>query len=206
MEVYSKTMGSSMKKLIELHRDQVSKNKKIDLEKIRNVKYLHEFDRAVQVPSWGYPTEGAYYRDASSTDSLLASRVPIFAINAKDDPVIIFPFDLILGLTDSLRSLLTKHCLILKSNRPRMLSYAPPLWGAIFLGSNFRGIVDGMPNRYELHSEFYYEKLLANGFKAVNFLNAMAFDVKIDSPASVLDPSIKEEPIRFDPMCRKWQG
>ena len=127
MEVYSKTMGSSMKKLIELHRDQVSKNKKVDLEKIRKIKYLHEFDRALQVPSWGYPTEGAYYRDASSTDSLLASRVPIFAINAKDDPVIIFPFDLILGITDSLRSLLTKHCLILKSNRPRMLSYAPPL-------------------------------------------------------------------------------
>ncbi|KIM94864.1 hypothetical protein OIDMADRAFT_135143 [Oidiodendron maius Zn] len=87
MEVYSKTMGSSMKRLIELHRDQVSKNKKIDLEKIRSVKYLHEFDRAVQVPSWGYPTEGAYYRDASSTDSLLASRVPIFAINARDDPI-----------------------------------------------------------------------------------------------------------------------
>ena len=63
-----------------------------------------------------------------------------------------------------------------------------------------------MPNRYELHSEFYYEKLFANGFKAVNFLNAMAFDVKIDSPASVLDPSIKQESIRFDPMCRKWQG
>lgn len=87
MEVYSKAMGSNMKRLLELHRDQVSKHTVLDFEKIRQVKYLHEFDRAVQVPCWGYPTEGAYYRDASSTDSLLASRIPIFAINAKDDPV-----------------------------------------------------------------------------------------------------------------------
>jgi predicted alpha/beta-fold hydrolase len=36
---------------------------------------------------WGYPTVGAYYRDASSVDSLLAIRVPFFAINAEDDPV-----------------------------------------------------------------------------------------------------------------------
>ena len=91
MEVYSKTMGASMKRLIELHYDQVSKNTKLDFEEIRKTKYLHEFDRAVQVPSWGFPTEGAYYRDASSVDSVLASRVPIFAINATDDPVNISP-------------------------------------------------------------------------------------------------------------------
>jgi len=29
----------------------------------------------------------AYYRDASSTDSLLANRTPLFAIHAEDDPV-----------------------------------------------------------------------------------------------------------------------
>jgi predicted alpha/beta-fold hydrolase len=90
MEVYSKVMGASMKRLIELHHDEVSKNPKLDFDEIRKAKYLHEFDRAVQVPSWGFPTEGAYYRDASSVDSILACRVPIFAINAKDDPVTIF--------------------------------------------------------------------------------------------------------------------
>ena len=41
----------------------------------------------MQGPTWGYPTEGAYYRDASSCDPLLAVRVPLFAINANDDPV-----------------------------------------------------------------------------------------------------------------------
>lgn len=77
-----------MKKLIELHHDEVSKNTKLDFNEIRKATYLHEFDRAVQVPAWGYPSEGAYYRDASSTDSLMASRIPIFAVNAEDDPVI----------------------------------------------------------------------------------------------------------------------
>src|ERR1700742_79965 len=47
--------------------------------------------RVVQCPSWGYPTEGAYYRDASSSDSVLAERVPLFVIHADDDPVCSLP-------------------------------------------------------------------------------------------------------------------
>ena len=43
--------------------------------------------RVVQGPTWGYPTEGAYYRDASSADSVFAVRIPLLAINAEDDPV-----------------------------------------------------------------------------------------------------------------------
>jgi hypothetical protein len=80
-------MGTNMKKLIELHAEEVSKNPKLDLERIRKVKYLHEFDREVQGPTWGYPTEGAYYRDSSSVDSLLSVRIPLFSINAADDPI-----------------------------------------------------------------------------------------------------------------------
>jgi hypothetical protein len=57
-EIYSKTMGTNMKRLLERHYEQVSKNPKLDFEKIRKVKYLHEFDREVQGPTWGYPTEG----------------------------------------------------------------------------------------------------------------------------------------------------
>ena len=57
-EVYSKTMGSNMKRMLENHYDEVSKNTKLDFEKIRKVRYLHEFDREVQGPTWGYPSEG----------------------------------------------------------------------------------------------------------------------------------------------------
>jgi len=76
-----------MKRLFETHFEQVSKNPKIDVELVRKARYLHEFDRYVQGPTWGYPTEGAYYRDASSVDSLLAVRIPFLAISAEDDPV-----------------------------------------------------------------------------------------------------------------------
>ncbi|KAL3423974.1 hypothetical protein PVAG01_05721 [Phlyctema vagabunda] len=86
-EIYSRTMGGNMVRLVERHAEVISKNPKIDLEQVRKVKYLHELDRAVQGPTWGYPTEGAYYRDASSTDSMLAARIPLFAINAADDPI-----------------------------------------------------------------------------------------------------------------------
>ncbi|KAL9012608.1 MAG: hypothetical protein Q9173_002625 [Seirophora scorigena] len=87
LNAYSKSMARDLKGLFELHIEQLSKNQCLDVDKIRAVKYLHEFDRELQGPTWGYPTEGAYYRDASSCDSLLAVRVPLFAIHAQDDPV-----------------------------------------------------------------------------------------------------------------------
>ncbi|PGH32138.1 hypothetical protein GX50_05099 [[Emmonsia] crescens] len=87
LEVYSKTMGSNMKKLFELHVDEISKHPRINVERVRNIKYLHEFDRELQGPVWGYPTETAYYRDASSVDSIFAIKIPFFAIQAEDDPI-----------------------------------------------------------------------------------------------------------------------
>ncbi|KAI9885492.1 MAG: hypothetical protein M1823_002721 [Watsoniomyces obsoletus] len=59
-EVYSRVMAENLKKLIEIE---------------------------IQCPTWGYPTVGAYYRDASSSDSLLSVRIPLLGINAEDDPV-----------------------------------------------------------------------------------------------------------------------
>ncbi|KAL4999050.1 Alpha/Beta hydrolase protein [Aspergillus recurvatus] len=88
LKVYSKVMGASMKKLFEQHADQVVKNPRVDAEAIRSATYLHEFDRALQCAVWGYPTEGAYYRDASSIDSLLSIRIPFFAVQAEDDPIV----------------------------------------------------------------------------------------------------------------------
>ncbi|KAA6407255.1 MAG: alpha beta fold family [Lasallia pustulata] len=86
-EVYSSTLGTHVKKLFDDHFEELSKIPQIDVEKVRKIKYLHEFDRYVQGPTWGYPTENAYYRDASSSDSLLAVKIPLFAINAEDDPI-----------------------------------------------------------------------------------------------------------------------
>ncbi len=86
-EVYSKTMCDSMKRLFESHFDKITQNPRVDVDSVRSCRYLHEFDRTIQGPTWGYPTEGAYYRDASSCDSILAIRVPLLAIHAEDDPI-----------------------------------------------------------------------------------------------------------------------
>jgi predicted alpha/beta-fold hydrolase len=87
LEIYARTMGSNLKKLYELHKEQILQNKDIDRKKVESSRYLYEFDRHVQCPTWGYPTEGAYYRDSQSVDALLAVRIPFLGINAEDDPV-----------------------------------------------------------------------------------------------------------------------
>lgn len=78
---------ANMKKLIAKHKDSVIRFTNLDYDRIENVTYLYEFDRAVQCETWGYPTEDAYYRDASTSDAVMAIRVPYFAISAADDPI-----------------------------------------------------------------------------------------------------------------------
>ena len=87
MNVYSKAMGKSMRALFDLHAEQVTLNKAITIEKMHSIQYLHEFDREFQCATWGYPTEGAYYRDATSADSVFAIRIPTMCLHAKDDPI-----------------------------------------------------------------------------------------------------------------------
>ena len=91
LEVYCATMGKNMMALFARHREQILQNPGIDVEEVLKSKYLFEFDRRIQCPTWGYPTEGAYYRDSQSVDALLAVRVPFLGINAEDDPVCIPP-------------------------------------------------------------------------------------------------------------------
>ncbi|KAI0379904.1 AB-hydrolase YheT [Hypomontagnella monticulosa] len=85
--VYQKVLGDAMRTLSMRHKEELDKYTNIDTESLFKLKYLYEFDRAYQCPTWGYPTEEAYYRDASSSDSLLAVRIPFLGINAVDDPI-----------------------------------------------------------------------------------------------------------------------
>ncbi|KAH8664095.1 carboxylesterase-like protein [Xylariales sp. PMI_506] len=85
--LYSKVLGTAMKKLADTHKEEIKKFTNLDLEKIGTLKHLYEFDREVQCAAWGYPTEDAYYRDASSVDSVMAIRIPFLAINSTDDPI-----------------------------------------------------------------------------------------------------------------------
>jgi len=87
LEVYARTMGKNLMSLFERHREQILKVEGLEEEKVMSSRYIFEFDRHVQCPTWGYPTEGAYYRDSQSVDALLGVRVPFLGINAEDDPV-----------------------------------------------------------------------------------------------------------------------
>lgn len=134
-EVYMRAMGGNLVRLIENHVEQVIKNPKIDIERIRKVKYLYEFDREVQVPTWGYPTESAYYRDASSSDSVLAIRIPFLAINAEDDPVRFFLTSNRAITKLKSRSRSTKQSHTKSLSRIHILFCAPHLLEAISPGS-----------------------------------------------------------------------
>ncbi|PWW80373.1 AB-hydrolase YheT [Tuber magnatum] len=90
-EVYSKVMGGNMRNLFEINIDNFSGDPRIDVDLVRRGKYLYEFDRDFTARIFGYATVGAYYRDASSVDNLLKTRVPTFILHAKDDPVYLIP-------------------------------------------------------------------------------------------------------------------
>ncbi|SPN97622.1 related to P.glauca late embryogenesis abundant protein and YBR177c and YPL095c [Cephalotrichum gorgonifer] len=86
-EVYQRVMGNSMKELAKRHKVAIETHTCLDYERLASITYLYEFDRELQCPLWGYPTEDAYYRDASSTDAVLAIRIPFLAVHAVDDPI-----------------------------------------------------------------------------------------------------------------------
>jgi predicted alpha/beta-fold hydrolase len=85
--IYQRVMGTNMKKLIANHKDAVLKHTNLDYDRVQQITRLHEFDREVQTVTWGYPTETAYYRDASSCDAVLAIKIPFFILAAEDDPI-----------------------------------------------------------------------------------------------------------------------
>lgn len=87
LNVYSHAMARGMKEIVKRHAEMILKNRRIAAAAVEGIRYFFDFDSAVQLPMWGYPTRGAYYRDASSVDAVLAVRVPLFAINAEDDPI-----------------------------------------------------------------------------------------------------------------------
>lgn len=78
---------ASLRTLVENNKAEIEQYSDLSYADLSKVNYLYEFDRAYQCPTWGYPTEDAYYRDASSVDSLLAVRIPLLALNAVDDPI-----------------------------------------------------------------------------------------------------------------------
>ncbi|KAJ5022946.1 hypothetical protein J3E73DRAFT_393337 [Bipolaris maydis] len=87
LNIYSNALGNGMKQTFQQQYsfdfDTYAHSCPEDVRKI--TKLINK--SVVQLPMWGYPTTGTYYRDASSVDAVLAVKVPLFALNAEDDPI-----------------------------------------------------------------------------------------------------------------------
>ena len=80
--IYSPVMASNLMGIFWRNAAKIVSRCNIDLHKAKQVKYIHEFDRYIQCPTWGFRTETEYYRRASSSSSVLDVKVPFLAINA----------------------------------------------------------------------------------------------------------------------------
>ncbi len=64
-----------------------------DMDRVRKIRSIREFDDVVTAPHFGFGTAENYYRLASSRPLLQHIRVPTLLVQAKDDPLIPFkPF------------------------------------------------------------------------------------------------------------------
>ncbi len=61
-----------------------------DMERIRRVRTIREFDEVVTAPHFGFGSAANYYRLASSAPLLENIRVPTLIVQSKDDPFIPF--------------------------------------------------------------------------------------------------------------------
>jgi predicted alpha/beta-fold hydrolase len=60
----------------------------VDIEKLKNVRTIREFDETFTVPLSGYRDVFEYYREASAASGLGQIRVPTLAIHSRDDPLL----------------------------------------------------------------------------------------------------------------------
>lgn len=145
----------------------------------------------ISLNSSRYPTVGAYYRDASSVESLLAVRIPLFAINARDDPVSTMRPHFSNKVADQVQISVDEAIPYdeFKQN-PYTVLCTTSLGGHL--------------SWFEIGGSRWHAK------PAVNFLNKMAFEVDLESlktPKEINGNAAPDKfPFRpFEPMARKMR-
>lgn len=168
-----------MKQLMRNNEKAIRLHTKIDYDRVMAITYLTEFDREVQCALWGYPTESAYYRDASSSDSVLAIRIPFLALHAEDDPVCAALAIGISNLTDSVQIALKEAIPYQEfKQNPHTVLCTTSLGGHLCWFEPNGGRWHAKPVSH-IPSFTNCPELI---FKQVNnFLNHMAFKVDLDS-------------------------
>ncbi|VUC37621.1 unnamed protein product [Clonostachys rosea] len=94
--LYLRAMGGAVRDFWRNNEKEMRTYTNIEYDRIMRITTLTEFDREVHCKTWGYPTVFTYYRDASSSNSVLAIRIPFLALHATDDPIAVeeaLPYD-----------------------------------------------------------------------------------------------------------------
>lgn len=146
----------------------------------------------------------AYYRDASSSDSVLAIRIPFLAIQALDDPVSVRGADRSETTSDWQRSPYARRYPTMSSNRIHIRCSVPPRSVATFPGSSWEGDA-GTLDQYVLPPGHPKRPGMLTT-QVTNFLKAMASDIESVSPETRLSGEAVEHGrpgVTFDPMRRK---
>ncbi len=58
-----------------------------DLEKLKRCRTVRDFDRAITAPQFGFKSDTEYYEESSSIRDLHKLTVPVYSLNAADDPI-----------------------------------------------------------------------------------------------------------------------
>ncbi|KAI9178903.1 hypothetical protein H9P43_005565 [Blastocladiella emersonii ATCC 22665] len=85
--VYSKALAENLKKAYARHAHVISTHPQIRHDRVMAAKHVWEFDDRVTRVLFGYHTVEDYYRAASSCNYVDRVRVPLFCLNALDDPI-----------------------------------------------------------------------------------------------------------------------
>ncbi|KAI9219058.1 Alpha/Beta hydrolase protein [Blastocladiella britannica] len=85
--VYSRALAGNLKTAYARHQRMLTKHPRVHHGKVMAARHIWEFDDRVTRVLGGYLTVEDYYNAASSSNYISRVRVPLFCLNALDDPI-----------------------------------------------------------------------------------------------------------------------
>lgn len=91
-KIYDWNLASNLNKIYTQHKDLFERaaaegTKPYNIELAKNAKTIREFDEAITIVSFGWPSVDAYYEGSSSSKSIPKITIPLLVIQSEDDPI-----------------------------------------------------------------------------------------------------------------------
>jgi len=67
--------------------DNISHDFGLNIQKALSAKSVKDFDKELSIKMYNYPTADEYYRDFSCFKHIPQLKVPLFCLQAEDDPI-----------------------------------------------------------------------------------------------------------------------